>query len=993
MATKKHNAQFIEVRMLLQKLNDRYKDVMEGEIGVHVAALDKIKLKLKDFSGRNRTPGDRTSELQFSLYVQRFHESVYAEINTLYSSLYGKNETREFIKKLDEIIDPLLESLADDFEAEYNLNRSYSKKGPGSRPFLRAAGRMLYKLTTFPGSLKNIVNRKSSKKGNIRPVRLHTVYFRDLIIGYIIPEYAKILTEITSEFLQNVVKYGNSLYKLESELINTDYKLELKEVEDLSHSLDLEKAIQGLEQKINSLEDYFSILLDVSGTVELSRVMIRQRAYQKTNQVRRDCEESYAIWQSTFYAFYEDWRFRERLMTFISLLTKTGLESQLVFLDKIEKNLLPLIDNKKKYLSDLEKRIPDPDLSDYLVLKKFYASELYKYQKESRKSSESTDLIKTGNDIIKRFQLLKIELEDLLVELPEKSGVVKEPDYEKGIRKSEIFFFSPREYIEYDCLPSFMKELEELSENFSVNYEEIKKELSDFDQITDFTIDTSISLLTPDNASNIESVRILKEGLSRSIKILERISMLCNDHILSGADVVSFSFKKLAEQVYRLDDNDNILLIFTNLLKSKALEEARSKRKAAFLWLSSLWKKIFNYFNSLYKRFLQLYHEIRRLLKIDKASTFVSSDISNFLSDINKRIFKLPVIYRYLFENTPVKEQNLFLSRDEEIKQLDIAIQDWKAGNYAATLIIGENGSGKTSLIQHYIKNVKGSYQVSYMSIDRFYHSRKDYYELIESLFNNENLDDDQKVEEYMLKVTSQRIVIIDGLERVFLRKPNGFDCLNKLLTLIVSTNTRALWICMVSLHAGNYLQKTIALKEHFDYIVELNSLSTEQIQNIVLKRNRLSGFLIHYLDEGTKNQAKTGNTRDIHQQLQLQFFSELNKFADSNISLSLYFWLGSIIRFKDNELFIKKFSSPDFSFLETLSAEKVYTLLLIILHGKVSVDSHAEIYNQEQEKSYRILTILKEDSIVLKKGDYYILNGILYRHVVQLLKSRNLIH
>jgi len=209
-------------------------------------------------------------------------------------------------------------------------------------------------------------------------------------------------------------------------------------------------------------------------------------------------------------------------------------------------------------------------------------------------------------------------------------------------------------------------------------------------------------------------------------------------------------------------------------------------------------------------------------------------------------------------------------------------------------------------------------------------------------------------------------------------------------LSFIVSTNSQALWICSVSQNACNYLNKTISLKENFDYIVELDNLTSDEIRKIVLKRHRLSGYIVQYEDD-IKTSENNKNTKDRQSQLEKDFFMELNRFSNSNISLSLYYWMESISKFTDKELFIKRFISPDFAFLETLSAEKIYTLLLIVLHGKITVDIHAAICNQSAAKSLKILTILKEDSLLILKGANYMLNGILYRHVVQLLKSRNL--
>jgi hypothetical protein len=211
-----------------------------------------------------------------------------------------------------------------------------------------------------------------------------------------------------------------------------------------------------------------------------------------------------------------------------------------------------------------------------------------------------------------------------------------------------------------------------------------------------------------------------------------------------------------------------------------------------------------------------------------------------------------------------------------------------------------------------------------------------------------------------------------------------------KLLSFIVSNNSLAFWICSVSLHACNYLEKTISLREYFDYVLELGNLSSQEMKSIVLKRNRLSGYVVRYENLTKESPRKKGELTQSG--LETEYFRELNRHARSNISLTFYYWLLSVSEFTENEIILHQFTTPDFSFLEALNFEKVYTLVLIVLHGKMSVNYHALISNQSYEMSFRILTILKEDSILLLKGDYYYLNGILYRHVVQLLKSRNLL-
>ena len=307
------------------------------------------------------------------------------------------------------------------------------------------------------------------------------------------------------------------------------------------------------------------------------------------------------------------------------------------------------------------------------------------------------------------------------------------------------------------------------------------------------------------------------------------------------------------KNVAELDDNDNIINIYARLLKSKALSESRSKRLITNATLPEGLIQRFQAVVSKHTRWLKSsYSDLKRKLKLDSSSGPISSEISNHLTDIQHRIYTLPVIYQHLFENIPIKEFNLFLSREDEINKLNSAYNNWLKDNFAASLVIGENGSGKSSLLYYYSKTLKSNYQILSFQVSRFYYTENDYYALIGEIFSQDELSSDQSIDAFISSFKERRIVIIDGLERLFIRKVNGFTCLLKLLSLIVSTNHQILWICSVSKYASAYLNKTIALSEYFDYSINIDSLSSEQIQNIVLKRNRLSGFQVKYQMENS---------------------------------------------------------------------------------------------------------------------------------------------
>ena len=809
--------------------------------------------------------------------------------------------------------------------------------------------------------------------------------------GFLLKKYITFLHKLTFEIQKEIILYAHNLFELEASLINSNYQF--KDAFGTHGELpDLSKKRIILRGFYPEYETIFQTLLEKSGTPEFPHFYIRFRLKRNLKHTFKLIDSAYRRWDSTFYAFYEDWRFREELFSFISHVEIIAIHTKRNYSSKINEKLIPVITRKREYLEQLINKTPNPDNTDFSSLKHFFSLELYKLQKETRNQSIEEDFNKTSSEIEKILNKVEVDLTASLEKLPEKSGVVRSPEYEEGIRKSEIYFFSPGEFIEFDCIPPFLSRINSITEDFKAKFEKIVNEFSDFDQITDFSLDTAISMVNIQNDRE-QIVLMFREGLARSLYILDRIAELGNEKGYRKEDEVTEAFINFIENIKKLEDNDNIVHICSMLLKSKAFEEFKKKRKTITnIGVSSAYSFI-SFSKKLTRAVITFYQSIRKRLKLEKVPQTVSSEISNYLAEINRKIYKLPVIYRYLFENTPLKEVNLFLSRQPEIEILDNALKNWKSGNFAATLVIGENGSGKSSLLHNYVKTLKGSYKISYFSINSFYYNEDDFYKLIQDIFGNKDLTNERSIFEYLANSEGQQqIIILDGLERVFVRKTGGFNCIHKLLSFIVSTNKLAFWICSVSLHAFNYLDKTISLKEYFDYLVELHHLSSEEVRNIVLKRHRLSGYILQY--ENNFKQSTENEKNKIRQnQLETEFFNELNKFANSNLSLSLYYWLESISEFTEKELYIKRFKAPDFSFLETLSSEKIYTLLLIVLHGKIKIDLHAKICNQSIEKSTRDLTILKEDSIITLKGDYYIINGILFRHIVQLLKSKNLIH
>jgi len=601
-------------------------------------------------------------------------------------------------------------------------------------------------------------------------------------------------------------------------------------------------------------------------------------------------------------------------------------------------------------------------------------------------------------DIPNVIQKFEYEVEIHLESLPEKVVVVNSPDYLKGIKPNDLNYFSPVEYIEFELLPAFYNTNKSIKSQLLLHLKYVSAQFKDYDQVIDFYLDTSISLTENETVSEEQILGVFSEGLHRLLKINENIKNYLSKFLDESLVEITENSNLFLQKLESLDDNDNIFSIYVRLLRSKALSASERKGKLLLGKLKEGFDRAGNFYFTQKERFNKAYLTLKHRLHIVKPPALVSSEISNYLIEIERNIQALPVIYQHLFQIAPIREFNLFLSRTIEMDLLSHAYHDFLKGNYSATLLIGENGSGKSSLMYYFSETFKTNYQITYCPVTDFFVSSDDFFPLIDQIFPHCESSNPAELEAYIQSFSEPRIIILDGIERLFSRKVNGFECLQQLLSLILNSGTKLLWICTVSQTAANYLHKTINLFDYFDHKIKMRSLEKDVIKNIVLKRNWLSGYQVVYTETkpDKKNSGKlNSDAYNLVRQKQLEeaFFTALHKFADSNISLSLFFWLESIDYIEDETIFIKELSIPDFSFLENLSLIKAYALLNVVLHGKISAEQFAEINHLTYDESKRVLSIMKEDSILIYQQGWYSLNGFLYRHVLRFLKNRNLIH
>ena len=247
-----------------------------------------------------------------------------------------------------------------------------------------------------------------------------------------------------------------------------------------------------------------------------------------------------------------------------------------------------------------------------------------------------------------------------------------------------------------------------------------------------------------------------------------------------------------------------------------------------------------------------------------------------------------------------------------------------------------------------------------------------------------------------MKNLLVKKIIVLENLQHLYLRKINGFENLKFLFELMSETNENVFWITTCTIYGYRYLQKTISISDYFTNHIELGDLDDKQIVDIILKRHRVSGYdLFFEADENIILNKKFQKLSDDEKQIQLEknYFSNLNKFGDSNISLALLFWVRSTSSISEDKITIGHLPKIDFSFLSALSNTKLFILNILLLHDGLTEEDASNINGISIDSNRRLLSTMEDDGILVRKNKLFLINPLLYRPIVEVLKSKNIIH
>jgi hypothetical protein len=179
------------------------------------------------------------------------------------------------------------------------------------------------------------------------------------------------------------------------------------------------------------------------------------------------------------------------------------------------------------------------------------------------------------------------------------------------------------------------------------------------------------------------------------------------------------------------------------------------------------------------------------------------------------------------------------------------------------------------------------------------------------------------------------RIILLDGLERLFLRHTDGMGAVDALFKLMHETRQTTLWVLSCTELAWRYLQHARDLGAYFDVVQRLSPWNEEQVRSLILRRVNECGVPVSFEEllvkdvEGMESSVQVVANQD-------GFIRLLRDFSEGNPRVALHYWLESLEA--DGEgVIVRLYESPSADALEQLPDDSRFVLQSVVLHGRLT--------------------------------------------------------
>ena len=300
-----------------------------------------------------------------------------------------------------------------------------------------------------------------------------------------------------------------------------------------------------------------------------------------------------------------------------------------------------------------------------------------------------------------------------------------------------------------------------------------------------------------------------------------------------------------------------------------------------------------------------------------------------------------------------------FVGREEQLSRISSALELWRAGHSSMIAVTGLQGCGLSSFLRQLEQSVGSNDTFRYCNLTG---RPRDISDTLHMLSEFADLEQPANSVEELIEGINElppRVFVIDNGHLLYCRTMGAYAAIRVFGAVMVATQQRHQWILGCEEYAWRRLTYIYHADRYFTDRVELDMLSTSELDECLALRQQMSGV------EFSSKMDKSD--RVLPDELESEL-PTLYKLSNGKPDLAFFYYLGSLqVDPENKQLDIKLGSALDFSVLKKLIREELFTLAEVAVHGSLTIDEHRTIFRCSREESWLLLERLYQQCLLDK--------------------------
>ncbi len=877
-----------------------------------------------------------------------------------------------------------------------------------------------YKVDKFSLKLKNLIRALLQKPpvkrdSDSRIIKLHeflTMYLAQPFSSFVKEEWTLYLKTVIGQYLIIQGKSADLLdimlmRKRIEKIINSDsenifdslYAMAeiLKEIDIIFESInEYQKRLpERFEKFWEEMQTDLNHAWDRAGTFQLptkrySPEEYQAKIYRQESRHKRDLQ----LWQKQVAGLLGEWQKNLSLAQLglnSSVAVMQGVRS---FNENISKKIKPELSTTQRQIDRMILRVERIDTAK--ELKTYYDQKLDEFA--LAKFSQLLDTVSTAhlpgliNQVLDTIKFFKSDL-------PESTDIFLQRDTSNIPPRSKVRSIDLNRLVSFTAYIPCETTCLELHDIILEKQDEIYRNISQLGRMIEFQFESAIQLIAEQELDERidEAKLIIRDTLAKAELQISKINTEIEDiletlkqHLPENLSIFCSKLVDLFSSEVVIGENISLVKDHKKRTRNVFVRKTINFTKNVTV---TLVKKPANYFLYIFRTYflhVPVHHNRLEIISIQDS-------VSRFLRETTDKISQLPYIYRKLFLFSPLTSSRFYSARRFEFDALHEEFDRWNNDAAGMVALIGELGSGKTTLLNMAKEEIFKPLPVIHMNSQNTLLNEEELSNFLARHFKMKKMPLLKDLIRALANKPKLRICILENLNLLFTKSVRGMELMEQLMGFMIQTQQHIFWVVTCSSYSWQYLRKTIKAEKYFHRLITLGEFSNGDIKAIIMNRHRLSGYDLMFESNGNliqNKKLKKIQSEDHRQEfLNKQYFHKLNEISAGNVSVAMLYWLRSINSIQDDRVVLGASIDFNYEFLKDLSQTELFTLAAIVNFDKISITDHAHIFNQSVEQSDLHLNQMRRYGILVEQDEKYLIHPFLYRHLVELLKSKNILH